>query len=76
MPTAAECVCCCEEEKIVDKLQESDLETACITDHEGFDAVCRNVWVFQAAYSTDNAMVLTMYTVTHYMSKTVFYVCL
>ena len=51
MPTAAECICCCEVEKIVDKL-ERDLEIACITDHEGFGAVCLNVWVLQAAYFT------------------------
>ena len=24
----------------------------CVTDHEGFEAVCLNVWVMQAAYFT------------------------
>ena len=52
MPTARECVCCCEIEKIVEKREESlsGRHVECITDHEGFESVCLNMWVLQAAY--------------------------
>ena len=52
MPTSRECVCCCEVEKIVMKKQEGSSEVACITEHEGFQHVCLNTWVLQAAYFT------------------------
>ena len=52
MPTARECVCCCEIDQVNEKKQEtwSGSEVACIVDHEGFESVCLNVWVLQAAY--------------------------
>ena len=52
MPTAKECVCCCEIDQVNEKKQESlsSSEVMCIIDHEGFDSVCLNVWVLQAAY--------------------------
>ena len=28
----------------------SDEEITCITEHEGFDAVCLNVWILQAGF--------------------------
>ena len=34
------------------KKQEGASEAQCITDHEGFQAVCLNLWVLQAAYVT------------------------
>ena len=53
MPTNVECVCCCEIDAVVSRLQELPIEgtnASCITDHEGFDSVCLNVWVLQTAY--------------------------
>ena len=32
------------------KKEESTGGISCITDHEGFESVCLNVWVLQAAY--------------------------
>ena len=29
---------------------ESENDISCITDHEGFESVCLNVWVLQTAY--------------------------
>ena len=50
MPTAQESVCCCEVEKIILRLQESGDKVKCITEHQGFEPVCLNVWVLQVAY--------------------------
>ena len=50
MAANLECVCSRDVEKTLDKMQESDAEIGCITDHEGFEAVCLNRWVLQAAY--------------------------
>ena len=51
MPTPTECVCCQEITATADKTGTSELSTIrCITEHEGFDAVCLNVWVLQACY--------------------------
>ena len=46
-PTAVECVCCCEIYQTVDKITEAG--APCIMQHEGFEAVCLNVWVLQTA---------------------------
>jgi len=48
MPTGAECVCCCEIARVVDKLEGTG--APCITEHEGFNAVCLNIWVLQTAF--------------------------
>jgi len=50
MPTAVECLCCNEVQEVADKVQEFGSSISCITEHEGFEAVCLNVWVLQAAY--------------------------
>ena len=50
MPTSRECVCCAEIDEVAEKMQEGPREVTCITEHEGFEAVCLNVWVLQAAY--------------------------
>ena len=50
MPTVVECLCCTEIEQMIDMLQQFDPDLTCITGHEGFEAVCLNVWVLQAAY--------------------------
>ena len=50
MDTARECLCCQELEKMIDKMSENDTEVNCITNHEGFEAVCLNWWVLQTAY--------------------------
>lgn len=50
MPTASECICCHEIDNVVQKIQESGKDINCIVDHDGFDPVCLNVWVLQAAY--------------------------
>ena len=47
MPTYTECICCCELEKMVGKMEETG--ASCITEHERFD-VCLNRWVLQTAY--------------------------
>ena len=53
MPTATECVCCQEISATADKIGTSESSAIqCITDHEGFDAVCLNVWVLQTSYFT------------------------
>ena len=51
MSTPIECVCCKEVTATAAKCEAcgSD-EVKCITEHEGFDAVCLNVWVLQACY--------------------------
>ena len=48
MPTGEECICCCEIARVVDKLEE--IGAPCITEHEGFNAVCLNMWTLQTAY--------------------------
>ncbi|VDI42345.1 Hypothetical predicted protein [Mytilus galloprovincialis] len=49
MPSAKECVCCCEISKIVDVKNEHP-DTACITDHPGFHPVCLDIHVLKVAY--------------------------
>ena len=48
MPTRKECICCCSIVEMVAKLEE--VGATCITESEGFDAVCLNQWVLQTAY--------------------------
>ena len=50
MSVRDECICCCEIDKIKEKIQEGESTVSCITKHEEFEAVCLNVWVLQAAY--------------------------
>lgn len=51
METNAECVCCREIFEMVAKTDEAnDPSILCITRQPGFNAVCLNVWVLQAAY--------------------------
>lgn len=50
MPTVVECVCCREIDQMYDLMQGSGPTAQCITEHEGFEAVCLNVWVLQTAY--------------------------
>ena len=50
MPSSRECVCCREIQVVEQKLRESDVKRQCITEHNGFDPVCLNVWVLQTAY--------------------------
>ena len=46
MPTARESICCREISAIDNKLQESSGgNPCCITEHEGFQPVCLDVWV-------------------------------
>ena len=45
MPSRRESICCCEVHEIVQKKQDGDTPVCCITDHEGFQGVCLNVWV-------------------------------
>lgn len=48
MPEIIQCNCCHESDEIVAKLEGS--EAQCITQHEGFDAVCLNPYVLEVAY--------------------------
>ena len=51
MPTNEECVCCREIPKICVKIDDlGSSSIVCITDHPGFNSVCLDVWVLQAAY--------------------------
>ena len=52
MPTPVECVCCKEIDATANKSEGSVSGEAveCIADHEGFSAVCLNVWVLQASF--------------------------
>ena len=48
MPTTRESICCKKISVIDNKLQESSVgNPCCITEHEGFQPVCRDVWVLQ-----------------------------
>ena len=57
MPSSREYVCCREIQVVEQKLQDSDVKLQCITEHNSFDPVCRNVWVLQTASSTISNMV-------------------
>ncbi|XP_065892577.1 uncharacterized protein [Dysidea avara] len=48
MPTRKECICCCSIVEMVAKLEE--VGATCITESEGFNAVCLNQWVLETAY--------------------------
>ena len=51
MATSAKCVCCKEVTQIMAKIKEANESIiSCITERPGFEAVCLNVWVLQAAY--------------------------
>ena len=50
MPTAAESVCCREIEATDQKINEIEAKINCITEHEGFEPVCLNIWVLQAGF--------------------------
>lgn len=53
METSAECICCKEVDQTLSKIEEGESsELNCITLHEGFQSVCLDVWVLQAAYHT------------------------
>ena len=43
-------MCYCEIDIVKKKMKESSNEMHCITDHEGFQSVCLNVWVLQTTY--------------------------
>ena len=50
MPTPTECVCCKEISATFEKTGTSESSTVnCITEREGFDTMCLNVWVLQAS---------------------------
>ena len=51
MPTYVERVCCTEINEITAKITDANNPSVtCITQHPGFNAVCLNIWVLQAAY--------------------------
>ena len=50
MPTVTECGCCCEIDKVVQKIQNNPIRVNCITQHEGFNAVCLNRWVLRTSF--------------------------
>ena len=50
MPTATECVCCYEIDKVVQIIENNPIRIRCITQHEGFNAVCLNRWVLQTSF--------------------------
>ena len=71
MPTAMECACCHQQEK-VKRRSEQQPGITCITEHDGFSAVCLNEHVLQTAYyqyrqqygridDEDNRYVLRLY---------------
>ena len=50
MPTVVECICCCEIDTTIQKMEQIQAQISCITEHERFEPVCLNVWVLQAGY--------------------------
>ena len=50
MPTVAECIWCCEIDITIQKMGQIQAQISSITEHEGFEPVCLNVWVLQAGY--------------------------
>ena len=50
MPSYWEYFCCCEVDFVVQKIQEIGVAKSCITEHEGIEIICLNVWVLQTAY--------------------------
>ena len=48
MPTSVECICRHELPQVHDLID--DASAVCITKHPGFNSVCLNIWVLQAAY--------------------------
>jgi len=44
-----ECRCCSEVDRCSEKMEEIDMEGACVTTHLGFDTVCLKMWVLQTA---------------------------
>ena len=58
MSTTEECICCCEIAQVVAKLEDGG--APCITEHEGFDAVCLNRWVLQTAYIRPSSVQTTI----------------
>ena len=50
MSTGRESVCCFEIEQVVDEKSEHEGHVQCIFGHEGFSAVCFNLWLLQTAY--------------------------
>lgn len=52
MQSAVECVCCQEIDTVTTRMEESEHDIQCITQHEGFEPVCLDVWVLQTAHFT------------------------
>ena len=75
MPSCRECICCCEIDRMVMKKEEDASEISCITDHEGFESVCLNVWVLQAAYFSYRYHYTVMLKKRIFTSKLVTDVC-
>ena len=50
MPTAWECICCCELAAVENKKSVNGEDVTCISLHPGFEPVCLNVWVLETAY--------------------------
>ena len=48
MPTATECVCCTEIDKVCNKMSAEGVD--CITLHPGFESDCLDVWDLQTAF--------------------------
>ena len=71
---AAESVCCSEGDDITQKLDESEIDINFITEHEGFEPVCLNVWFWymycKLAFShTNSIMEHVIFSVNQSMSK-------
>ena len=53
MDSAADCVCCQEIDRVVQKMRDLEggrTKVPCITDHPGFEPVCLNAWGLEVAY--------------------------
>nr|XP_022289218.1 uncharacterized protein LOC111101162 [Crassostrea virginica]XP_022311416.1 uncharacterized protein LOC111116718 [Crassostrea virginica]XP_022323186.1 uncharacterized protein LOC111124538 [Crassostrea virginica]XP_022323187.1 uncharacterized protein LOC111124538 [Crassostrea virginica]XP_022329137.1 uncharacterized protein LOC111128038 [Crassostrea virginica] len=50
MPTARECICCQESDRVNSKRESFNPDTPCITQHPGFSSVCLDVYVLETAY--------------------------
>ena len=69
MPTSRECVCRAEIDEVAEKMQEGPHELICITEHEGFEAVCLMCGYFKLHTSSTGNTMVTMHRRNQYTSK-------
>ena len=72
MLTVAECIWCCEIDTTIQKMGQIQAQISCITEHEVFEPVCLNVWVYNCKQDISvigNIMVHMIFRTNQDMSK-------